>query len=93
MNSSKNSRTSRTLPMIALLLGTIITTLPRPALAQQDVDPTWFNPWAPSTAIVAPAQVETSHSAQARTRKASTKSNKNAKVRAKRSTTQASRQS
>lgn len=37
---------------LALLSGAMVTTLSLSAFAQQEVDPTWFDPWAPSAAIV-----------------------------------------
>ena len=37
---------------LALLSGAMVTTLSLSAFAQQEVDPTWFDPWAPSTATV-----------------------------------------
>ena len=38
----------RYLAMMAVLFGAMITTTV-PAFAQQDVDPTWFNPWSSTT--------------------------------------------
>ena len=37
---------------LALLSGAMVTTLSLSAFAQQDVDPTWFDPWAPTTTAV-----------------------------------------
>ena len=42
---------------MAMLLGAIFTILLLPAYGQQEVDPTWYDPWpAPNTAAVPPAQ-------------------------------------
>jgi hypothetical protein len=47
----------RALASSAMLLGAIFTILLLPAYGQQEVDPTWFDPWiAPNAAVVHPAQ-------------------------------------
>ena len=51
MNGSKGSRSCRALALMATLFGAMVTALP--AFGQQEVDPTWYNPWAaPSTVVV-----------------------------------------
>lgn len=53
MNQLKGMRPCRVLAMIAMLFAAMITTVPLPAYGQQEVDPTWYNPWAaPNTAVV-----------------------------------------
>src|SRR5208282_5638223 len=47
---------SRVLASMAMLFGAIFTILLLPAYGQQDVDPTWYDPWAPAAAVVNPAQ-------------------------------------
>ena len=47
---------SRVLASMAMLLGAIFTILLLPAYGQQDVDPTWYDPWAPAAAVVNTAQ-------------------------------------
>ncbi len=37
---------------IAVLSGAIVTTFSTAVFAQQEVDPTWYNPWAPTTTAV-----------------------------------------
>jgi len=47
----------RVLASMAMLLGAIFTILLLPAYGQQEVDPTWYDPWAaPNTAVVPPSQ-------------------------------------
>lgn len=64
--ASKTIRPSRVPAFIAMLFGAIFTILLLPAYGQQEVDPTWYDPWAaPSTAavpVVQPSAVV--HSAQ-----------------------------
>ena len=48
---------SRVLASMAMLFGAIFTILLLPAYGQQEVDPTWYDPWAaPNAAVVPPAQ-------------------------------------
>ena len=48
---------SRVLASMAMLFGAIFTILLLPAYGQQEVDPTWYDPWAaPNAAVVHPAQ-------------------------------------
>jgi len=56
-SGSKGIRRSRVLAFSAMLFGAIFTILLLPAYGQQEVDPTWYDPWAaPNTAVVPPAQ-------------------------------------
>ena len=56
-NESKGSGRSRVPSFIAMLSGAIFTILLLPAYGQQEVDPTWYDPWAaPNTAVVHPSQ-------------------------------------
>ncbi len=57
MNESSGISRSRVPAFIAMLFGAIFTILLLPAYGQQEVDPTWYDPWAgPTTAVVHPAQ-------------------------------------
>jgi hypothetical protein len=52
MNSSKNIRSCKRLAGIAALSGALIMTCSLAAFGQQEVDPTWYNPWpGPNTAV------------------------------------------
>jgi len=54
---SKGIGRSRVLASMAMLFGAIFTILLLPAYGQQEVDPTWYDPWAaPNAAVVPPAQ-------------------------------------
>lgn len=56
-NGSKGIGRSRVPAFMAMLLGAIFTILLLPAYGQQEVDPTWYDPWAaPNTAVVHPSQ-------------------------------------
>ncbi len=68
-NESKGSKRSRVPAFIAMLSGAIFTILLLPAYGQQEVDPTWYDPWAaPTAAAVHPAQPPAVvHSSQAHT--------------------------
>jgi hypothetical protein len=55
-SESKAIRRSRVPAFIAMLCGAIFTILLLPAYGQQEVDPTWYDPWAaPTAAAVHPA--------------------------------------
>ena len=57
MNGTRNLRPRRVLAWIAMLFGVMVTTLLLPAYGQQEVDPTWYNPWAvPNTVVVHSSQ-------------------------------------
>ncbi len=54
---SKGIGRSRVLASMAMLFGAIFTILLLPAYGQQEVDPTWYDPWvAPNAPVVPPAQ-------------------------------------
>jgi hypothetical protein len=56
-SGSKGIRRSRVLAFSAMLFGAIFTILLLPAYGQQEVDPTWYDPWtAPNAAVVQPSQ-------------------------------------
>jgi len=56
MNGSKNFSSRRFLALIALLFGSMVTTMLRPAYGQE-CDPSWYNPWgAPGAAAAQSAQ-------------------------------------
>jgi hypothetical protein len=68
-SGSKSVGRHRIPAFMAMLLGAIFTILLLPAYGQQEVDPTWYDPWAaPNTAVVPPSQpaaiVHSSHSSQ-----------------------------
>lgn len=46
---------------IAVLSGAIVTTFSTAVYAQQEVDPTWYNPWAPPTTAVQHEQQAATH--------------------------------
>jgi hypothetical protein len=53
MNRSRDISPYRFLAMIAVLFGAMVL----PAFGQQEVDPTWYDPWAPpSPAVVQSAK-------------------------------------
>jgi hypothetical protein len=52
MNDSKGIRQRKVTAFMAMLLGAIFTILILPAYGQQEGDPTWYDPWAPSTTVV-----------------------------------------
>jgi hypothetical protein len=52
MANEKNSHKGSVLILMAIF-GLMVVMSPRPARAQQDVDPTWYNPWTPETPVVA----------------------------------------
>ncbi len=58
MNGSNAIGRYKGLASLAILMGALFTILLLPAYAQQDVAPSWYDPWAaPTTAIAHPAQV------------------------------------
>lgn len=57
MNGSRAIRRCRVPALVAMLFGAMVATLSLPAYGQQEVDPTWFDPWAaPNTAVVQTSQ-------------------------------------
>lgn len=65
MNRSIVTPQSRVPAFMAMLFGAIFTILLLPAYGQQEVDPTWYDPWAPNTVAVNSAQPATVvHSSQ-----------------------------
>jgi hypothetical protein len=52
MNRSRNFKPRKVLAWMALLFGVMVTTL-LPAYGQQEVNPTWFDPWPGPSAAVA----------------------------------------
>ena len=49
MNRPRNLGSRRILAYMAMLLGAMLTTMALPAYGQQDVDPTWYDPYAVNT--------------------------------------------
>lgn len=57
MNGSIGIGRCKGLASLAILLGAMLTVFLLPASAQQDVSPSWYDPWAaPNTAAAHPAQ-------------------------------------
>jgi len=82
MNASNVFRPCRMLAIMAVLFGAIVTTVPR-AYAQQDVDPTWYDPWAPpAPAVVHTAQPQAASHKQQPKAKQVASSKRAAKVQA-----------
>jgi len=88
MNSSKGIRPRRVLALIATLFAAMVTALMLPAYGQQEVDPTWYNPWtAPNTVVVHSSQPRVAvHRHQGKVKSVSS-AQVAAKVRGKRPTT------
>jgi hypothetical protein len=63
MNRSRNISPRRVLTYIAMLAGAMVTTMLLPAYGQQEVDPTWYDPYAVTVPSTAPT-VAVAHSAQ-----------------------------
>ena len=61
MNRSKSSGRCRRLAMMATLFGAMLTAFLVPAYGQQEVDPTWYNPWVPPAAVVQSAPQPSVH--------------------------------
>lgn len=56
MNGSNGIGRCKGLASLAILLGALFTIFLLPASAQQDVSPTWYDPWAaPAIAVTHPA--------------------------------------
>jgi len=85
MNGSKGIRPRRILALIAMLFGALLL----PAYGQQEVDPTWYNPWAASnTTVVHSSQPRVAMHRHQRTVKAVSSGPVVGKVRGKRPATQ-----
>ncbi|HLX85355.1 MAG TPA: hypothetical protein VKR59_15750 [Terriglobales bacterium] len=56
--NSRSFKSRRVLAVVALF-GAMITTMLTPASAQQEVDPTWYNPWVSSSVSSSTAAVQT----------------------------------
>jgi hypothetical protein len=65
MNRSSDIRSRRILAFIAMLFGAIVTTMLLPAYGQQEVDPTWYDPWAVNTPTDPAPHTVAIHSSQA----------------------------
>jgi hypothetical protein len=84
MNRSTNIRPRRFLALIAMLFGVLLL----PAYGQQEVDPTWYNPWAaPNTAVVQSSQPRVAIHRHQRTVRPVSSARVAGKVREKRPTT------
>lgn len=82
MNHSKEISASRMLAMMAVLLGAMVL----PAYGQQEVDPSWFDPWTPpAAAVVQSAKPSAAIHKQQQTTKPVATTRVIAKARAKRS--------
>lgn len=46
MNRLNAMKPSRLLALVAIIFGAMVMTSPIPAYGQQEMDPTWYNPWA-----------------------------------------------
>lgn len=56
MNGSNSIGRCKGLASLAILLGALFTIFTLPAAAQQDVAPSWYDPWAaPAVAVAHPA--------------------------------------
>jgi hypothetical protein len=90
MNRSKDLRPRRVLAWIAMLFSVMVTTLLLPAYGQQEVDPTWYNPWAaPSTVVGHSSQSRAALHRHQRTVRNMPAARVAGKVRAKRTTARA----
>jgi hypothetical protein len=61
MRRLKDRRLARMLALAATLFGTMAGPALLAARAQQEVDPTWYDPWAAHSTIVSPAQGRTTN--------------------------------
>jgi hypothetical protein len=83
MNHSRNINPFRFMAMIAVLCGAMVL----PAYGQQEVDPTWYNPWTPPTAaVVQSSKAQVAIHRQQKTAKVVSSTQTAAKGRAKRPT-------
>lgn len=85
MKDSKTSKPRRVLTLAAFLLGAMITVLPRPVQAQQEVSPDWYDPWArPAPAMAQASQTAATVHKQHKAAKVAATPARTEKVRAKR---------
>lgn len=56
MNGAKGTKPYRILAISATLFGVMVTTWLLPAYGQQEVDPTWYNPWPEPRVVVHSSQ-------------------------------------
>jgi hypothetical protein len=90
MNRSKDFRPRSVLAWVALLFAVMITTL-LPAYGQQEVNPTWFDPWpGPNTVVAHSSQPRAAIRRHQRTVKSVSAAPGAGKLRAKRATTRPS---
>lgn len=52
MNESRDLSPFKILALIAIPFGAMVTTVSLPAYSQQEVDPTWYDPWAARNTVV-----------------------------------------
>jgi hypothetical protein len=71
MKNATNSNRSNVLILMAMF-GIMVVMSPRPARAQQDVDPTWYDPWTPATPVVAHVVSHANHATNAQSNQAQT---------------------
>jgi hypothetical protein len=71
MKNATNSNRSNVLILMAMF-GVMVVMSPRPARAQQDVDPTWYDPWTPATPVVAHVVSHANHTTTAQANQAQT---------------------
>jgi hypothetical protein len=71
MKKATNSNRSNVLILMAMF-GVMVVMSPRAARAQQDVDPTWYDPWAPATPVVAHVVSHANHATNAQSNQAQT---------------------
>jgi hypothetical protein len=74
MNGSKAFQSFRMVALSASLFAAMLAASPLPAHSQQEVDPTWYNPWTEiNTAVIHPFTTQVSgHRHQGTVRPAST---------------------
>jgi len=65
MNRSRDIRSRRILAFMAMLFGAIVTTMLVPAYGQQEVDPTWYDPYPANTPTNSAPHTVAVHSSQA----------------------------
>jgi hypothetical protein len=87
MNRSRDFRLGRVLGWMAMLFGVMVTTL-LPAYGQQEVNPTWYDPWGTPSAVHSSAPRVAMHRHQ-RTVRPLSAARVAGKVHGKRSTTRA----